>query len=167
MRKRANTTAVVVAVWPRVERKEVRGRGASFDVNPRRSWYTRKELSARKQRQQRTQKTHTTANYVPQRACWEGTGGTLSVHCRQRALANNMGDDPSMMTACTVLVGVGTVLLVLRYLVRSILGTNGRITLQGKHCLVTGGSSGIGKEVAKVGVQLFVTAVAVVMFRGS
>lgn len=65
-----------------------------------------------------------------------------------------MGDEPSMMMACTALVGIATLLLVLRYLMQSILGTNGEITLQGKHCLVSGGSSGIGKEVAKVGVHL-------------
>lgn len=55
-----------------------------------------------------------------------------------------------MSVAGTALVGVGTMLLALRYIVQSILGTNGRMTMQGKHCLVTGGSSGIGKEVAKV-----------------
>lgn len=56
----------------------------------------------------------------------------------------------SAMMVCTATVGVVTMLLVLRYIVQSILGTNGRMIMQGKHCLVTGGSSGIGKEVAKV-----------------
>lgn len=53
-------------------------------------------------------------------------------------------------TVCTVAVGGATVLLVLGRLLRLLLGTNGRMKMQGKHCFVTGGSSGIGKEVAKV-----------------
>lgn len=61
-----------------------------------------------------------------------------------------MDDEWSTKAVCTALIGAGTVLWVLRHLARSVLGTNGRITMRGKHCLVTGGSSGIGKEVAKV-----------------
>lgn len=55
-------------------------------------------------------------------------------------------------TACasTALAGVGTAILLLWYALRSILGTNGKMAMRGKHCLVTGGSSGIGKELAKV-----------------
>lgn len=61
-----------------------------------------------------------------------------------------MDDEWSTRAMCTALLGAVTVLGVLRHLARSVLGTNGRITMRGKHGLVTGGSSGIGKEVAKV-----------------
>lgn len=61
-----------------------------------------------------------------------------------------MDDERIMPMAWTAVFGVGTVLLVSRYLLQAILGTNGTMSVRGKHCLVTGGSSGIGKEVAKV-----------------
>eukprot|EP00904_Undaria_pinnatifida_P001533 jgi/Undpi1/11380/HiC_scaffold_30.g13677.m1 len=60
-----------------------------------------------------------------------------------------MDGDRLKTTVCTAVVGGATVLLVLGRLLRALLGTNGRMKLQGKHCFVTGGSSGIGKEVAK------------------
>ena len=53
-------------------------------------------------------------------------------------------------TVCAAVIGGATTLLVLGCLLRLLLGTNGRMKMQGKHCLVTGGSSGIGREVAKV-----------------
>lgn len=61
-----------------------------------------------------------------------------------------MGDEWSTKAVCTALIGAGTVLWLLKHLAQSVLGTNGRMTMRDKHCLVTGGSSGIGKEVAKV-----------------
>ncbi|CAM9989484.1 unnamed protein product, partial [Scytosiphon promiscuus] len=60
-----------------------------------------------------------------------------------------MDDERIVPMAWTALVGAGTVLLASRYLLKAILGTNGTMTMGGKHCIVTGGSSGIGKEVAK------------------
>ena len=53
-------------------------------------------------------------------------------------------------TVCTAVIGGATALLVFGRLLRLLLGTSRRMKMQGKHCLVTGGSSGIGKEVAKV-----------------
>ncbi|CAM9575693.1 unnamed protein product [Ectocarpus fasciculatus] len=60
-----------------------------------------------------------------------------------------MGDEWSTKVVCTALIGAGTALWLLKHLAQSVLGTNGRMTMRDKHCLVTGGSSGIGKEVAK------------------
>lgn len=74
--------------------------------------------------------------------------------CARKGSANahegQMFGMDTTVCASTALVGVGTVLLLLWYALQSILGTNGKMTMRGKHCLVTGGSSGIGKEVAKV-----------------
>lgn len=52
--------------------------------------------------------------------------------------------------AWTVLSGAGIALVSMRYFLRAILGRIESMSMRGKHCLVTGGSSGIGKEVAKV-----------------
>lgn len=62
----------------------------------------------------------------------------------------NVGDENIVPLACTVFVGGSTLLLVVRYLLRGLLGQMSSVSVRGKHCLVTGGSSGIGKEVAKV-----------------
>lgn len=61
-----------------------------------------------------------------------------------------MDDGYLTRTVCTAVVGGATALLVFGRLLRLLLGSNGRMKMKGKHCFVTGGSSGIGKEVAKV-----------------
>lgn len=62
----------------------------------------------------------------------------------------DVGDEKLIALVCTAFVGGCTLLLALRYLLHGILGRMSSISVRGKHCLVTGGSSGIGKEVAKV-----------------
>lgn len=60
-------------------------------------------------------------------------------------------DARAITYVCTAFLGAVTMILVLRYAMRKLLGTMESYSVQGAHCLVTGGSSGIGKEVAKVG----------------
>lgn len=61
-----------------------------------------------------------------------------------------MYDASFIATVLTAISGCIALLIALRYILQALLGQHKKIDVRNKHCLVTGGSSGIGLEVAKV-----------------